>query len=114
MSIAVVALIKFVYVMQVRREKPSKTSMNESEFYTIRQASELLGVPRRTLSYWVKHGLVIAEKNHFGYWLIPATEININSVCNSIRISAPKDYENLGEHITKSEDNRNDDWHCSR
>ena len=50
-------------------------SMNESEFYTVRQASELLGVPRRTIAYWVKQGIVEAEKSRFGYWLIPTTEI---------------------------------------
>jgi excisionase family DNA binding protein len=49
--------------------------MNESEFYTVRQASELLGVKRRTLSYWVKQGDVKAYKSRFGYWLIPTTEI---------------------------------------
>lgn len=50
-------------------------NMNENEFYTIRQAASLLGISRRTLSYWVKQGIVEAEKSRFGYWLIPTTEI---------------------------------------
>jgi len=49
--------------------------MNESEFYTVRQAAELLSIPRRTLSYWCEQGIVEAEKSRFGYWLIPTTEI---------------------------------------
>ena len=62
--------------MCMRKDKSEKGGSNMDKRYSIRQASELLGIKVRTVREWIRLGKIKAEKYEVSNrWFISESEI---------------------------------------